>query len=359
MTHASGPRAGEATAIYVFSHAGLLLARSIAPELGATLFAPQRIAEPDTTPFSSIHTLLAETYAGHTRHVFIGAAGIAVRAVAPHLRGKDSDPAVAVLDQAAHFAISLVSGHMGGANALARELARLTGATAVITTATDVAGLPAVDQLAVERDMIVVNLPAAKAVSAALLEGTPVQCYDPEHRLLGGISTKVAESELFVPTQPEDWDPAHPGVWCHWRTGGEHPATFRVYPRCLCLGLGCRKGAEEREILAHIRSVFARDGLALQSIGRVGTASIKREDTGLCTAMASLGAEVVFLEAEALAAVEAAGQSETVRRRVGTGSVCEAAALLLADQDTLLIPKTKTERVTLAVALSTDKRSWK
>ncbi|GAB6124748.1 cobalamin biosynthesis protein [Humidesulfovibrio idahonensis] len=290
---------------------------------------------------------MAERFSAYRRHVFIGAVGIAVRAIAPHLRGKTLDPAVAVLDLAARFAISLVSGHAGGANALARELARLTGATAVITTGTDAAGLPGVDELAAAKGMAVDNAAAVKAVAAALLEGRPVQLYDPEGRLLEGEDA----GGLFVPTPPEAWDAAAPGVWCHWRVGGRHPQTFRVYPRCLCLGLGCRKGVEEREILAHVEHILARENLAPQSLAASGTASIKRDDPGICAAMIALGAEYVFFSPEALADVEAAGQSETVKRRTGTGSVCEAAALLLSGAAGLLVEKTKTSRVTCAVAL--------
>lgn len=348
MSHrAAGKRAAGRTALYAFSAQGLTLALGLAPRLGAHVFAPARLAHAEATPFGSIYTLLAGTFRAYGRHVFVGAAGIAVRAIAPFLRGKALDPAVAVLDQQARFAVSLLSGHLGRANELARELAALTGAAAIITTATDVCGLPSVDGLAAEKGMAVANLPAAKAVSAALLEGRRVQVFDPEGRLLGDDDA----GGLLVATAPEDWDPAAPGVWCHWRAGGEHPAAFRAYPRCLCLGLGSRKGTPAREIRAHIGTVFAQEGLAMQSLAAVGTADIKREDPGICEAMRELGAEGAFFAPEALAAVDAAGQSETVRRRTGTGSVCEAAALLLAAGGPLVAAKAKTSRVTCAVAL--------
>jgi cobalt-precorrin 5A hydrolase len=195
--------------------------------------------------------------------------------------------------------------------------------------------------------MAVENAKAAKDVAAALLEGRPVQVFDPEGRLLDDDDA----DGLFVPTQPEAWNQDAPGVWCHWRGGGIFPRTFRAFPRCLCLGLGCRKGVEERTILAHVEQVFARHGLARQSIAAVGTASIKQDDPGICAAAAALGPEVVFYCPESLAAVEAAGQSETVRRRTGTGSVCEAAALLLSGAKELLAAKSKTDQVTCAVAL--------
>ncbi|PKN07409.1 MAG: cobalamin biosynthesis protein CbiG [Deltaproteobacteria bacterium HGW-Deltaproteobacteria-8] len=346
-------RQGASTALYALSAQSLVLALRLADSMSADIFAPERLAGQagqtgqGIQPFASIHELLVRTFSRYPRHVFIGAAGIAVRAIAPLLRGKAVDPAVAVIDHEARFAISLVSGHIGGANELARELAQITGATPVITTGTDVAGLPAVDELARARGMAVENLPAAKAVSAALLEGCPVQVFDPDGRLLDGEDC----GGLFVATAPEKWDPALPGVWCHWRAGGIFSQTFRLYPRCLCLGLGSRKNVPESEILAHIATVFAQQGLCPQSVAAVGTASIKRDDSGLCAAAAALGPEVVFYEPEALAAVEAAGQSETVLRRTGTGSVSEAAALLLARGGELISPKTKTGRVTCAVAL--------
>jgi len=343
------PAGGAATAVYAFSAAGLELARRLQPRLVARVYAPERLAagDPSVTPFASIYALLAGTFHVYPRHVFIGAAGIAVRACAPFLRGKAADPAVAVLDQRARFAVSLLSGHLGRANALARELAGLTGAQAVITTGTDAAGLPSVDGLAAEKGMTVANLPAAKAVSAALLEGRRVQVRDPEGRLFGGDDA----GGLLVAIAPEAWDAGAPGVWCDWRAGGDFPQTVRVYPRCLCLGLGSRRGVAASEILAHVRTVFAQEGLAEQSLAAVGSIDLKRDDTGICEAMAALGAEVVFFKSEALAAVEAAGQSETVRRRVGSGSVCEAAALLLAAGGPLIAGKAKTDRATCAVAL--------
>ncbi|OIO00399.1 MAG: hypothetical protein AUJ49_09865 [Desulfovibrionaceae bacterium CG1_02_65_16] len=337
------------TAIHAFSAAGLALALRLRAALQADVYAPQRLAggASGILPFADLFAHMDAAFNRYARHVFIGASGIAVRAIAPHLRGKTRDPAVAVLDLSARFAVSLVSGHAGGANELARELSRLTGAVAVITTGTDAAGLPGVDELAARRNMAVENPGAVKDVSAALLEGRPVQALDPEGRLLGGNDA----GGLLVPTAPEDWDADAPGVWCHWRPGGAFANTFRAYPRCLCLGLGCRKGVPAREILAHVALVFAQADLAPQSICAVGTAWIKRDDPGICEAMQALGPECVFFGAEALAAVSAAGQSETVRRRTGTGSVCEAAALLLSGAPALLAGKTKTPRVTCAVAL--------
>ena len=103
--------------------------------------------------------------------IFVGAAGIAVRAIAPHCRSKVADPAVVVVDEGGNFAVPLLSGHLGGANALARALAGICGAVPVITTATDVNGLFAVDLWAKAQNCAVLEPERIKRVSGALLPG--------------------------------------------------------------------------------------------------------------------------------------------------------------------------------------------
>ena len=108
------------------------------------------------------------------------AAGIVVRGIAPHLRGKNLDPAVVVVDEAGQFAISLLSGHLGGANELAREVAQILQATPVITTASDVQGLPALDLAAVRAGLAIENPVAVRSVQMALLSGLSLHLVDPD-----------------------------------------------------------------------------------------------------------------------------------------------------------------------------------
>ena len=157
---------------------------------------------------------VAEEFSRHEAHVFVCASGIAVRAIAPLLATKDVDPAVVVLDQEGRFAVSLLSGHLGGANALAEAIARATGGQAVITTATDLAGLPAIDLLAKERGMAIPDLAAAKAVSAALLDGTSIPLVDPEARLLAPDDPRLAH---FPPVSADEARTLPLAVWVDWR----------------------------------------------------------------------------------------------------------------------------------------------
>jgi cobalt-precorrin 5A hydrolase len=333
--------------VYALSATALPLARSLGAALGAPIHAPARIAEPGMHGFDSLADLVAGTFAGYDGHVFVAAAGIVVRTIAPHLTSKERDPAVVCLDPQGAFAISLLSGHLGGGNALARRCAEISGGKAVITTATDCAGLPSLDLLARERNMAIGNLGRVKTVNAALLEGRRVQLYDP------GDYLRASDSEYFQPVVTEDrWVSGEPGVWVSWRRNCPDEGALRLYPRVLMLGVGCRRGTGGEEISTHIRAVFRAADLSFLSIGGLGSIEAKADEEGLLDAAQELGVVPEFFPAGRLDAVDAPNPSGTVMRRMGVGSVSEASALLLARGGELLVEKTKTRTVTLAVARS-------
>ncbi|MEF2230008.1 MAG: cobalamin biosynthesis protein [Pseudodesulfovibrio sp.] len=333
-------------ACYALTRRGLALARRLVAGLNADLYAPQRLcAEGGARPFDSLPTLVAETFARYRGHVFVAAAGIAVRCVAPHLRGKGADPGVVCLDQEGRFAVSLLSGHLGGGNDLARRCAAVSGGQVVITTATDTAGAPSLDLLAVERGLAIGNLDRVKAVNGALLDGRPVQIFDPE-----GWLDADGEPWASAVADPASWRPGEPGVWVSVRDDCPDPDALRLHPRALMLGVGCRRDTGADEIFGHIKGVLRERGFSLQAVGGLGSAEVKADEPGLLEAAARLGVTPVFFGRGRLGPVAVPNPSETVRRRMGVGSVAEAAALLLAGGGELLVEKTKSETVTLAVA---------
>ena len=340
------------TAVYVLTRQGLALGERLARALAADLFAPQRLAG-GARGFTALLPLVARTFRLYDRHVFVTAAGIAVRAVGPLLADKTNDPAVAVLSQDGRFAVSLAGGHLGGANELARELAALTGGQAVITTATDVMGLPALDEIAGRRGLVPredsegAAARAYKGLAAALLEGRPVQAYDPEDRL--GLN--AARLEAFVRVEdPRDFDPDEPGVYVDFRAGGEGPGVFWLCPRCLAAGVGCRRGTPAEEILSLLVREFDAAGLCLESLAVLASIEAKRDEPGLLAAARRLGVGAVFFPARELSGIKTASDSERVRRRTGVGCVCEAAAILAAEGGELVLGKRTGARTTLAVA---------
>ncbi|MBE9581682.1 MAG: cobalamin biosynthesis protein CbiG, partial [Proteobacteria bacterium] len=205
------------TAIYALTHQGASLGKTLTEKIEGDLFLPSRIADAyGGIPFNHLMEAVAENFFQYPRQIFIAATGIVVRSIAPHLRSKDSDPAVVVLDQKGRYVISLLSGHLGGANALATEVAQLTGGKAVITTATETEGVPSIDLLAKERNLFIANFGAVKRINMAVLEGKPVQIFDQEDRLglknmdMPGLVENRVEKEV-------QYDIKIPGVWVTWR----------------------------------------------------------------------------------------------------------------------------------------------
>lgn len=333
-------------AIYALTRRGLALANRLAVDLGGTVHALRRHAgETGARPFDSLSELVAETFVRYDAHVFVAAAGIVVRCIAPHLKDKAHDPAVVCLDQEGRFAVSLLSGHLGGANELAGQCAASVGGQAVITTATDSAGAPSLDMLAFEKNMAIGNLDRVKTINGAILDNRVVQVFDPENRL------GLAGDARFVPVEkPGDWKPGEPGVWVSIYDDCPDADALWLYPRVLVLGVGCRRGVGADEIFSHIRTVFDDNGFSMEAVGGLASIEAKQDEAGLLEVAASLGVEPVFCPSDQLATVQVPNPSGTVLARMGVASVCEAAALLLAQGGELLVEKTKTKTVTLAVA---------
>ncbi|UQT48762.1 hypothetical protein M5E87_01160 [Flavonifractor plautii] len=183
---------------------------------GGTLHVPARFApEVGAEAYASLEGWTAWAWARADALVFVGAAGIAVRAIATHVRDKFSDPAVVSVDEAGRFVVPLLSGHVGGANELARRVAALTGGQAAVSTATDVNGLFAVDVWARERGMAITDRALAKEVSAALLEGTLVGfASDFGHPCPEGLTTGPAELGVWITDRTGEGPSPAPCVWC-------------------------------------------------------------------------------------------------------------------------------------------------
>ncbi|MEV6052504.1 precorrin-3B C(17)-methyltransferase [Streptomyces sp. NPDC052107] len=246
------------------------------------------------------------------------ATGAAVRLLAPLLGDKTADPGVVCVDEAGRFAVSLVGGHGGGANELARAVGELLGAEPVVTTATDSVGLAGLDTLGLPYEGSVAT------VSRALLDGEPV----------------ALETELAWPLPPL---PASPrGAHTIRLTDrdvepGEREVLLR--PPSLVVGVGASKGAPEEEVLGLIEGALREAGLSPKSVAELATVDAKAEETGIVAAAERLGVPLVTYSAEELAAVEVPNPSEAPLTAVGTPSVAEAAALVRGGE--LLVPKTK------------------
>ncbi|MBA4358018.1 MAG: cobalamin biosynthesis protein CbiG [Desulfovibrio sp.] len=339
-------------AVYALTRQGAQVARRLARSLASPrLFLPERLATHGEAPFARLAQCLAANWALFGKHVVVAATGIVVRCLAPLLAGKAHDPAVVVVDQRGRFAVSLLSGHLGGANDLARQVADILGGQAVITTATDLEGLPSLEVAAREAGLKVMNLSALAGLSGRLLDGETVAVWDPGDWLWsrldqswpGLFHRQLDESRPGVETAPL--------AWVDWRDAPVGEAWLVLRPPCLMLGMGCNRGAGADEMEQLIRNVLARHGLSPASAACLASVAAKRDEPGLIELAARLGLPLFFFSAEQLDAVEAPNPSRRVMAHMGTGSVCEAAAILAAKGGSLLAQKQTSKNATCAVAL--------
>lgn len=321
-------------AIIAFTRRGAALGRTLADALGATLHAPARFApEAGAAAYDSLEGWTAKAWTEADALLFVGAAGIAVRAIAPHVKDKFTDPAVVSVDEAGRFVLPLLSGHVGGANELAVKVAALTGGQAAVSTATDVNGIFAVDVWARERDMVITDRAAAREISAALLEGQPVGfASDFGHPCPAGLTR----------------GPAELGVWVTYRRGeGPFPRTLRLAPRALILGIGCRRGTPRAAIEAAADEALS--GYEPEAVARVATIDLKENEPGLLDFCAARGLPLSVYSAAELAAVEGDfTPSAFVQGVTGVDNVCERAAVRAGGA--ILEPKRAKNGVTTAVA---------
>jgi len=256
------------------------------------------------------------------------ATGATVRLLAPLLRDKATDPGVVVVDEGARFAVALLGGHGGGANALAERVGEALGAAPVVTTATDAVGLPGLDTLGWPVEG------AVAAVSRAMLDGTPVRLAADAAWPLPPLRVGETGDHVLAVTD---------------RLVEPDPRAAVLRPPSLVLGIGSSSGVAAEEVLALVDSSLEAAGLSALSVGAVATADAKAEEPGIVEACRRRGWSLVSYASAVLAAVDVPNPSDAPARAIGTPSVAEAAALLAGDGGELVVEKQKSARATVAV----------
>ncbi len=300
---------------------------------------------------------LSEWTEAHFRHgnalVFVGSCGIAVRGIAPFVADKAQDPAVLVIDEKGRFVIPLLSGHIGGANALARKIAPLTGGTAVLTTATDVQDLLAIDVLATENGLHISDMALAKAFSSRLLATGKAALYIPptvkEEIIIEGLpppelELRYAPIEAIPPNDSRAISCISPFA--------EKSAILNLIPPCLVLGIGCRKGKSPDELAAFVGENLAALKLSPFAVRQIASVDVKRDEAGLIALAERYRAAFTTFSAEVLRVVPGDfASSAFVERSVGVDNVCERAAVA-AGAERLLLGKTVRDGMTLAIGIA-------
>jgi len=326
----------------------IYLSRSLESETAIKTLAGTRF-------FASLSDSLATVFHRYRGHIFITSTGIAVRVTAPLLRGKTVDPAVVVVDDSGKHAISLLSGHIGGANALTQTVSHITGAEAVITTATDVNRRPAIDTLAVERSLFIENPAAIKDVNMAILRNQRLEFHDPYRLMVVALDPSMVN--VADPPDTPDALSIWPGmveragVFIDDIRVDLPPHVLILRPATLVAGIGCNRNTAKEEIMGLLEKVLDRNNLSPYSLKAIATASLKKDEPGLLAAAGAYGLPIRFYEKDELNRVEhIITPSEMAKKHIGVKSVCEAAALLATAGGNLIVTKQKTPNVTVAIA---------
>jgi cobalt-precorrin 5A hydrolase len=276
--------------------------------------------------------------------VYIGAVGIAVRAIAPFIRSKAQDPAIVVVDEAGEYAIPVLSGHLGGANDLAGDIAKLIGGKAVITTATDINNVFAVDVWAQKSHLHIDNVENIKYISSAVLNEEKVGFYS-DFPVDGGLPRFLTNGE------------ADTGIYIYDSIVGKrygHPfsKTLFMSPKQFVVGIGCRKGTK-KEILAEVfLETLSKLNIMPNLVRDIATIDIKREERAIiCLCEKYQYVLNVYNSDELFKATGNFTTSEFVKRITGVDNVCERAAFLASNAGEFVLRKTAKNGITIAVAV--------
>lgn len=284
-------------ALIAFTKKGGTLARELASGLmergdTCTLALPERLASQlGEQSYESLERWTKNAFETADGLLFVGACGIAVRAIAPFVKDKFSDPAVVSCDEGGAWAVPLLSGHVGGANALAKRVAECTGGRAAISTATDVNGLFAVDEWAVCQGLYLDSRTLAKKVSAALLDGDTVG-YASIFALQGTLpqGVELGQHSLGFAVTLDD-------------KSAPFTETLHLIPKMLHLGIGCRRGTSLEAIEQAVDAVLAEHHLSQWAVKTAETINLKQDEAGLLAFCAKRNLPLNCHSAEELAAL--------------------------------------------------------
>lgn len=332
--------------------------------------------------FDSLKPHMGDIFKTYDQVLCIMALGIVVRMIAPYIEHKSKDPAIVVMDEAGHHTISLLSGHLGGANEWATTIALAIDSDPVITTATDVNGLPAPDVWARNKQLTVDDFNTLIAVNSAVVAGEQVNYYIDESipnsailmqsagehvgkygKVYGFIvdcsadEAKVNLVDDKISVQMLQNSRSH----CVVVTDKIIPTASHqliLRPKTFTMGIGCRRDTPKELILEAITQSLEQHQLSPKSLLTAASVIVKQDEVGLLAAMRELGWPIKFYEQEEMEPIieqQKLHESTFVKGTIGVGNVCETTALLAAKSQTLIQEKTIYPKTTIAIAQVTSK----
>lgn len=328
-------------AVISITQQGNKLARDVSQLLGnCHCYTLAKWDEPDFRKIDGrMMDFCKSLFENYSMLLFIMATGIVVRSIAHLINDKTTDPAIVVMDEKGLNVISLLSGHLGGANKLTELIARKIGANPVITTASDINNLPSVDMLALEYELIVESMDDAKTITSLIVNRKPIAVVD-EYSILPdlNISTGLVEYEgsIVVTNKQKYFDPK-PFV--------------KLIPKNIIIGVGCKRGTGSDKLIRFICDVCNAENVDTKSIRTIASVSLKADERAIHEAAEFFESDIDFHEIEILQTVDHLFQgSDFVKHTVGVASVSTTAAYISGKKSgRFLIKKEICDGITVSV----------
>lgn len=302
-----------------------------------TRYAIEKHIDENSIMFSDLKQLTADIFYKYDAIIFISACGIAVRMIAPHIISKITDPAVVAVDEHGKFSVSLLSGHIGGANALTERIAEILNATPVITTATDVGGKFSPDAFAVANNLHIYEMKAAKKVAAAVVNDEKIGFYSeyPYANLPCEFFSKHCASIGICISDDIQKNP--------------FDITLHLVPKNVVIGVGCRKNIPYDEFSKFISAILIKYDIPVWKVCEIHSINIKSNEIAIKKFSEDNGIPVKFYTAKQLMGVDGDFEhSDFVMKITGADNICERSAVV--DGGRLIIRKQAENGITFAAA---------
>lgn len=318
---------------------GDILAKQLSKALNGNLYLKVEIED------FKLSKVTEEAMGKHKGVIFISSTGIAVRAIAPYLKGKDKDPGVVVVDVSNNYSISLISGHIGGANDLALEVSKILNNTPIITTATDNLGVVAPDMIAMKNSLVIESLKKAKTIAMLLVNGEVIGFKD--DRNLIDIPSGYKKLENIEENS----------VWITNKVMSENNLNndkldsnkiLRLIRKDIVLGIGCRRGIESERLEEFVMKILHENNIDPRSVLKIGSIDVKKDEKAIKDLKDRLECEFkTFSKDEILKIQHKFEGSDFVEKTLGVRSVSEPSVELMGGD--IIISKIKSNGMTLTI----------
>lgn len=337
------------TVAVVISPRGVDLALRLKKDIGCVVYAIDKYAKEGCESFNcSINELTSDLFVNYRNIIMIMSCGIAVRTIAPYINDKAHDSAVVVLDDSGRFSISLLSGHLGGANKLAIDVARVVGAEPVVTTSSDNHGIEAVDMLAKRLGLCISSMEDAKIVTALMLNGGRIAVICD----CDGLRESIKDYNLI------SWDTFENEnidgiiyIGNRFRLPTKLKIPFvKLMAKNIVIGAGCKRGISMEKLEKAVDDILYKNNIDKLSVKSIATVEIKRDEIALCSLVEKRGWKLDLMSLEEIKKVQHLfPKSEFVEKTLGVGAVCEPSAYIASNMGRCISHKSIASGITLCI----------